>query len=456
MIRRIFMVARREFLATVTSKGFILGVLMMPVLLVIVFVIAPRIMGSHGPQVHGMVAVIDTTGEVLPVLRETLDPEAIAARKMEQARREAALRRELSERAGVPDEGEEELDIAPSPVLTIVDHSDDADLQALKSSLVATDGEPEYLAVVVIHGDAVARDSGAEEYGTYDMYVSKNLSGDTESIVHESLREALVATRLGRRGLVQSEVEAQLRVPRPNAILVTAAGERETRRWLTSALPFISGLLLFMGVIAGGQTLMTSTVEEKSSRVVEVLLAAVAPVELMWGKLIAQLGVGLLIVGVYLGSGVLALVQFSMFGLLDPMLIVYLILFYLIAYLVYGAIMLAIGAAVNQIADAQSLLGPVMMLLLLPYILTPMIGQAPNAPLSVAASFIPPINLFAMLARLASDAPPPAWQVVLSMLIGLATAAFTVWFAAKVFRIGLLMHGKPPNFRTMIRWVRMA
>src|SRR5690606_3269902 len=105
---RIFMVARREFLATVTSKGFILGVLMMPVLLVIVFVIAPRIMGSHGPQVHGMVAVIDTTGEVLPVLRETLDPEAIAARKMEQARREAALRRELSERAGVPDEGEEE------------------------------------------------------------------------------------------------------------------------------------------------------------------------------------------------------------------------------------------------------------------------------------------------------------------------------------------------------------
>src|SRR5512138_911654 len=456
MIRRIFMVARREFLATVTSKGFILGVLMMPLLLLIVFVVAPRMMGSHGPQVHGAIAVIDTTGEVLPQLRKTLDPDAIAARKMEYAQREAALRRELSEQAGVPDESAEALEIPPSPVLNIVEQPDGTDLQALKSSLVATEGEPEYLALVVVHRDAIARDGEATEYGSYDLYVSKSLDGDTESTVHESLRDALVAARLERSNLVQSEVEAQLRVSRPNAILVTASGERETRRWLTAALPFISGLLLFMGVIAGGQTLMTSTVEEKSSRVVEVLLAAVAPIELMWGKLIAQLGVGLVIVGVYVASGALALVQFSMFGLLDPTLIGYLVVFYLIAYLVYGAIMLSIGAAVNQIADAQSLLGPVMMLLLLPYILTPIIGQAPNSPLSVAASFIPPINLFAMLARLASDTPPPAWQAVLSMLIGLATAAVTVWFAAKVFRIGLLMQGKPPNFRTMIWWVRMA
>jgi ABC-type Na+ efflux pump permease subunit len=407
--------------------------------------------------VHGTIAVIDTTGRVLPELRATLHPDAIAARKMEQARREAALRQEVSEQAGVVESGESQApEIPPSPVLTIVEQPDGGDLQAAKTSLVATEGESEHLALVVIHDDAVAPAGEAGEYGAYDLYVSKNLNDDTESLLHESLREALVSARLKRSDLVPSEVEAQMRVSRPNAILVTASGERETQRWLTRGLPFISGLLLFMGVIAGGQTLMTSTVEEKSSRVVEVLLAAVAPLELMWGKLIAQLGVGLLIVGVYIGSGVLSLVQFSMFGLLDPMLIVYLLIFYLLAYLVFGALMLSIGAAVNQIADAQSLIGPVMMLLLLPYILTPMMGQAPNAPLSVAASFIPPINLFAMLARIASDSPPPGWQVVLTIVIGLGTAALTVWFAAKVFRIGLLMHGKPPNFRTMIRWVRMA
>src|SRR5262249_40099209 len=150
-------------------------------------------------------------------------------------------------------------------------------------------------------------------------------------------------------------------------------------------------------------SLMTSTVEEKSSRVVEVLLAAVAPLELMWGKLIGQLGVGLVALGVYVGLGVLALLQFAMIGLIDPLLILFLFVFFLMAYLVYGALMQTIGAAVNQMADAQSLMGPLMMLLVIPYVLTIFIGGKPDAPISVILSFVPPINAFAMMARLASS-----------------------------------------------------
>ena len=139
------------------------------------------------------------------------------------------------------------------------------------------------------------------------------------------------------------------------------------------------GILMFIGVMMGGQTLMTSTIEEKSSRVVEVLLAAVSPLELMWGKLIGQLGVGLLVLAIYIGVCMLALFQFALIGLLDPVLIVWLFAFFLVTYLVFGALMLAIGAAVSQMADAQSLLGPVMLLLMTPYILSPIIGQAPNS-----------------------------------------------------------------------------
>jgi ABC-2 type transport system permease protein len=118
--------------------------------------------------------------------------------------------------------------------------------------------------------------------------------------------------------------------------------------------------------------------------------------------------------------------------------------------------MLSIGAAVNQLADAQSLMGPVMLLLVAPYVLAPFIGRAPNSTFSVAVSFIPPVNTFGMIARLASDSPPPVWQVWLTVLVGLGAACATVWFAAKVFKIGLLMHGKPPNFATLIRWAREA
>src|SRR6185437_1240270 len=98
---------------------------------------------------------------------------------------------------------------------------------------------------------------------------------------------------------------------------------------------------------------------------------------------------------------------------------------------------------------AQSLMGPLMFLLLVPYLLSFMVGAAPNSALSVALSFVPPLNSFVILARLASATPPPLWQVLGSMLAGLAGAAVTVWFAAKVFRIGLLMHGKPPNLATL-------
>jgi ABC-2 type transport system permease protein len=176
----------------------------------------------------------------------------------------------------------------------------------------------------------------------------------------------------------------------------------------------------------------------------------------MWGKLLGQLGVGLVSMGVYVALGVMALLQFAMFGLIDPLLIVYLFLFFLTAYLVYGAMMQTIGAAVSQIADAQSLMGPVMMLLVAPYLLAPMVSRAPNAPVAVVASFVPPVNAFVMMTRLASPAPPPVWHVLVSMMLGCGAAIGCLWFAAKVFKVGLLMHGKPPSFATLIRWARSA
>jgi ABC-2 type transport system permease protein len=251
-------------------------------------------------------------------------------------------------------------------------------------------------------------------------------------------------------------IEVAQRVARKPAVIVGEKGEQNAQRSFNRILPFVMGALLFISVMLCGQTLMTSLIEEKSSRVVEVLLSAVSPLELMWGKLLAQLAVGLLVMLVYIGLGVLMLLQFALFGLLDPMLILYVIVFFLLAYLVFGALMMAIGAAVNQVADAQSLMGPVVMLMLVPYALSPMVGRNPDAPLSVVMSLLPPVNSFVMMVRLASDSPPPLWQVLLSIGIGMAGAAVAVWFAAKIFRIGLLMHGKPPNFATLLRWARQA
>jgi ABC-2 type transport system permease protein len=84
------------------------------------------------------------------------------------------------------------------------------------------------------------------------------------------------------------------------------------------------------------------------------------------------------------------------------------------------------------------------------------ISRNPDSPLAIVASFVPPVNTFVMLLRLASSHPPPAWQVLLSIGVGVVGVVVSVWFAAKVFKIGLLMFGKPPDLKTLIRWVRAA
>ena len=452
--QRVGLIAGREIATTILNKGFLFGLLIMPAMFALIAVVAPRIMASR-PQVRGQIALIDATGQVAAELRTALDPETV------RKRREAAIRRAAERTApgsGARAEQAIEAVIGRPPALQLMERPADSDLETEKARLIAAP-DPQtdrLLALVVVHPDAIVRPAGRSEYGTYDLYVASALDNQTEEFLTDGLREAIVDLRLRAGQFDREAIQATMRVQDPTSTIVAASGEQQSSRGFQSALPFILGVLLFMGVMIGGQTLMTSTIEEKSSRVIEVLLAAVSPMELMMGKLLGQLAVGLLVMGIYVGLGIFALFQFAMFGLLDPMLVVYLLVFFLVTYLVFGALMMAIGAAVNQMNEAQSLVGPIMLLLIVPYVLAPIIGQAPNSPFSIAVSFIPPINTFAMLSRLASSTPPPAWQVWLTVAVGAGFAMLTVWFAAKIFKIGLLMHGKPPNLATLIRWARLA
>ena len=179
-------------------------------------------------------------------------------------------------------------------------------------------------------------------------------------------------------------------------------------------------VLLIMGVMFAGQGMLTTTVEEKSNRVIEVLLSAVSPMQLMGGKLLGHMGISLLAMSLYLGLGLVALASFSLFGLLDLTLILYLLIFFLIAFFTIGSLMMAVGAAVNDMREAQQLMMPLMLVMIVPWMLWMPIVRDPNSTLAVVVSFVPPVNSFGMLLRLASSSPPPAWQVWLSIAIGVA------------------------------------
>ena len=188
----------------------------------------------------------------------------------------------------------------------------------------------------------------------------------------------------------------------------------------------------------------------------EILLSAVSPLELMAGKLLGQMAVSMIGMFLYVGIGIVALVSFALLGLIDLSLIFYLFVFFIITYLVIGSLMMAVGAAVNEMKEAQGLMAPLTITFMIPWLLWFPITNNPDSILSLVMSFVPPVNTFAIILRMASSSPPPLWQVWLSILIGIGSVLGAIWFTAKVFRIGLLMYGKPPNFATLIRWVRSA
>jgi ABC-type Na+ efflux pump permease subunit len=457
--RKIGLVAAREFMAAVTNKGFLIGLLIMPAMFAILVAAMPRLMTASGRErVRGEVAIIDPTGRVAPALREAISPSAI------EARRQRTLNRALDAVAGNRDGGEALRSgqpdptriTGPAPELSLIERPAGADLAAEKRWLMAPPaGDLRRLALVVVKPDAVQPAPGQKAYGSYDLFVPPNTGERIENEVRDGLREAIVTARLATRQLNAAEVEAMTAVAQVPSITVGAV-ERQTSIGFNRFLPFVFVGLLVFGVMIGAQTLMTSTVEEKSSRVIEVLLSAVSPLELMAGKVLGQMAVSLLVLALYIGMGVLMLTSFAMIGLLDPWLILYLVLFFLITYFLFASVFGAIGAAVNEMREAQALVTPVMLMLMVPWLMAAPVAREPNSTFAIALSFIPPVNTLAMMIRMASTSPPPVWQVWATIAIGLAAACATTWVAAKIFRVGLLMFGKPPNFATLVRWARQA
>jgi ABC-2 type transport system permease protein len=456
-MRNIFNIAKREFMATVATRAFVIGLLIVPAMLLLMASVAPRLFNFRSIKIHGEVLVIDKTDKVLPELEKAFDPAHMEARRKEDAEKALARAAQQVRQFGGRETTSNLTEmVGASPDLRIVPRPPDSMVEEEKKWLYSQPEDMPHLALVVIPENAVEPAGGGLEYGTYELFVPPKLDDRIDGEIQKGIREAIVNARLRARMLDQETIDAMVDIPTVRSVTVTPENQRVTVQGLNFLFPIAFGLLLFMGVMGGGGQLLTTMVEEKSNRVVEVLLSAVSPIELMAGKLLGQMGASLLGMCIYLLMGILMLSFFALFGLLNVSLVFYLILFFVITYLVMGSLMMAVGAAVNDMKEAQGLLAPLTIFFIIPWILWMPISANPNSILSITMSFLPPVNTFAMLLRMASSVPPPLWQVWLSIAMGVASVFGALWIAAKVFRIGLLMYGKPPNFATLIRWIRAA
>ena len=457
-MKKILLVAGREFVATVSTKAFIIGLLVMPMMIAVSAIVFPRLLNPRNFKTQGEVAVIDPRGQAIGDIRAAFAQERIAERRENQARQilnQAPPQvKELATSRATPQVAAALASATASSDLRLVERPSSADVQQEKSWLLEP-ADVKHLALLVVHDDAVVSKDG-KTYGSYDAYVPANIDDRAMNEIQDAMQEALVNARTRERGVDRAQIESIVRVGRGKLVTVTKDSERSTIRGINVMLPIFFVILMFMGVMTGGQSLLTSTVEEKSSRVMEVLLSALSPLELLAGKIIGQFGVSLIVLGLYIGIGLAVLISFALFGLINPWLLPYVGIFFVLSYLTYGSLMVSVGAVVNDMREAQSLMMPLMLLLTFPFWVWFPISQNPNSPFATVISFIPPVNSFAMLLRLTSTSPPPWWQVWVSIGVGVIGVIGALWFAAKIFKIGLLMYGKPPNVATLIRWARQS
>ncbi len=460
---KILHVAWREFATTVFTRAFLLGIFLPPALMTGVLTLMPLLMNKAAPKVTGHVALIDQTGAVASKVESAFSPEAVAKRL------EARLKRGLDQ-APVPDALKNQASASASQAAATMNQTnlnvrvldpaanEDAEkkpiLDAQGKEKDAQGADPRLL-LAVIPKSAVNPEPG-QPFDTFRIFTAPRLDPQVQDDVEDQIAKAIVSARIAAGGLDSDRVLAMTATPRPVAKAVTAEGERKTSEAARMLIPGAFMFLLWISVFTCGQQLLTTTIEEKSSRVMEVLLSAVSPLQLMTGKIVGQMSVGVLILAVYGGAGVAGLLFLSMMHVIDPINFLYLIIYFVIAFFLIASLMAAVGSAVSDIREAQSLLGPIMIVLVIPMMLWFPIMRNPNSLFAQICSFIPPISPFIMILRLAGSEKIPFWQVGASIAVGIFAVFVFLWAAAKVFRIGVLMYGKPPNFKTLIHWIRMA
>lgn len=269
-------------------------------------------------------------------------------------------------------------------------------------------------------------------------------------------------------------------------------GERTSKIGNVMKLIFggAAGYLLFMFIIIYGNMIMRSVIEEKTSRIIEVIISSVKPVQLMLGKIIGTslAGITQFLIWMVIGGVLLTVLSavfhidltqmqtpqqelmqqamqtpemndkiqliFNEFRSLPILnLIIAFILFFIGGYLLYSSLYAAIGAAVDNETDTQQFMMPILMpLILAVYVGVFTVIEDPHGTVSTIFSFIPLTSPVVMLMRIPFGVP--LWQQALSVGLLIGTFMFTVWFAAKIYRVGILMYGKKPSYKELIKWLK--
>lgn len=430
----------REFKERVYKKSFIITTLLMPLLLALVSV-APTLIMFFAKGDTKQISVIDNSGIVADKLQSNDEVRFITLAN--------------------------------------------GDLQQeLKNSL-----EKDEFGVLFIGQDIVTNPNNIQLYTntSSSMLIEDNIADQVEQIIkNERLKEYNLENL--QQILDKVEVDISLSTFRNGEDEQSTASSSVA----SSFVGIILGFVLYFFLVIYGSIVMQSIIEEKNSRILEVLVSTVRPFDMMMGKILGVAAVaatqiavwGVLIIAMsafvipalipddimasveavqsgadmtaIAASGVDTGMVTAMASMMDTgyiaQIIVLLLLFMIGGFLLYAAMYAAVGASVDEAQDAQQLTTPITIPIIFAFIILTMVMNDPNSPLIVWCSMIPFTSPIVMMGRIPSGIP--TWEIVLSLVLLYATFVFMVWIAGKIYRVGIFMHGKKPSFKDLYRWMK--
>ena len=502
-MRNALLIAWREFAENAKTRGFWFGILLFP-LIWIVGAQIPALLAKKGTPTRNFI-LLDLTGRTAPVVESALKRDE--QRRAAQAFREWAAAR-LSTGNALPKVASEDFEavnamdlvrpllrtnagefVPPQPRFRRVPPPPgirpEVDLARLEAEVRGwlRDGrsytpEGEDAGITLFAAALIVEGHGSNAAPGLRFWSENQADTDLRERIDDALSADFRRREYVRLG-IDPKVIARVEGARADVVNLSprkAEGEERVglpdllRQWAPSAFVY----LLWVAVFSIAQMLLNSVIEEKSNRIIEVLLSSVTPTELMAGKLIGIAAIGLVMITAWIGTLFVVAVWFAgsagggggaaagspaaqlplelMTLLGDSWILPAFALYFLLGYVLYAGVILAIGSTCNTIKDAQNYMGVIVLLMMVPLVAMTFIPRDPNGPIATVLSWIPPYTPFVMMNRV--TAGPPMRDVLGTVVLLVVVDALVIWGCGRVFRAAVLRTGQPASLAQIWRWMR--
>jgi ABC-2 type transport system permease protein len=509
-MRNAFLVALREYVENAKTKGFWIGIFMLPIVLFLSFQV-PMLLEKKGTPIRHYV-LLDYSGEFEEIIERAVEQQhqrtvlerlkeyaaghgAKLPQELQKFRSESPesvnefIRaggseyylgllkpllgtnaapfeepRRLYQRVELPFEKPIEMEEASQKLRGALMGQETFEHQGERVSLNAAVIIPRNVAELVVRPGTTGNESQGVQYWSRNL-ADRSLRAQVEAAINKEIRQREYA----RRGL-DPKAFAEVESTRVQMVELNPKKEQGQERvgkaeMLAQWAPVGFVYLLWVALFSISQMLLTNTIEEKSNRIIEVLLSSVTPAEFVIGKLAGIAAVGLTMVIAWLGSflGILTWkasgqqseVAMQFVSLLQGShLLGAFVIYFFFGYLLYAGIILAIGSVCNTLKEAQNYMGVITMLMMVPLLTMMFIPKDPNGTVATVLSWIPIYTPFIMMNRAAAD--PPMFDVVGTMVMLILFTGLVLWGAVKIFRVAILRSGQPPRVIEMIRWLKSS